>query len=482
MIDPVVLVLLALGTVGGFAVAGLVLTRGQVRNVEDFITARNSMGLHTATATFIATVMGSWILFSPAEAGVLWGFPAILGYGIGSAIPLVIYYFIGPRVRRLAPKGHSVTELSLARYGPGMYALVLFVTLFYMFIFLAAELTAISLVFNLLTGIPFYVPALLVGLATVAYTAYGGIRASVLTDSLQTLVILPLMAVAFLGATLALGGPEVIYGRIVSTTPDLLRFDSLPGIYFALFVAIAITGANVFNQGYWQRFYTSRNERVLRRGLAVAAFAVIPMVVLAGLFGIVSAGYGLADVPSAAFFSLVVATFPAWVVLVLFVLVLALIMSTMDSLLNGVASIFAADLPRLGLRMPSRRLLAVARVVTLLLALAAIAIASFGFSVLLLFLVADLVCAAAAFPTLYGLYSGRIEGSAAAAAGVAGIVVGAPLFVLGLVASGPDVATFFLMSFASALGVSVLLTLLLPSRRERYDLRRLAEDIGEIGD
>ncbi len=482
MIDPLVLLLLALGTVVGFAVAGLLLTRGKVRNLEDYITARNSMGLHVATATFIATAMGSWILFSPAEAGVLWGFPAVLGYGIGSAIPLVVYYFVGPRVRRLAPSGHSVTELTLARYGQGMYALVLFVTVFYMFIFLAAELTAISLVFNLLTGLPFYVPALLVGLATVAYTVYGGIRASVLTDSLQTLVILPLMAVAFLGAVVALGGPEAIYGRIAASAPELLRLDYLPGIYFAIFVAIAITGANIFNQAYWQRFYTSRNERVLRRGLAVAAFAVIPMVILAGLFGIVAAGYGVADVPSAAFFSLVVTTFPEWVVLLLFVLVLALIMSTLDSLLNGVASIFAADLPRLGARLSSRNLLAVARIVTVLIALAAIVIASFGFSVLLLFLVADLVCSAAAFPTLYGFYSGRLGGTGAAIAGLAGIAVGMPLFVLGLFASGADVATFFLLSFASALGVSVILTLLFAAGRERYDLNRLAEDVVEIGD
>jgi Na+/proline symporter len=206
------------------------------------------------------------------------------------------------------------------------------------------------------------------------------------------------------------------------------------------------------------------------------------MVILAGLFGIVAAGYGVADVPSAAFFSLVVTTFPEWVVLLLFVLVLALIMSTLDSLLNGVASIFAADLPRLGARLSSRNLLAVARIVTVLIALAAIVIASFGFSVLLLFLVADLVCSAAAFPTLYGFYSGRLGGTGAAIAGLAGIAVGMPLFVLGLFASGADVATFFLLSFASALGVSVILTLLFASRGEKYDLNRLAEDVVEIGD
>ncbi|MFQ5553170.1 MAG: sodium:proline symporter, partial [Thermoplasmata archaeon] len=381
MIDPLVLLLLTLAIVGGFALVGILLTRGRIRDAEDYITARNTMGLHVATATFIATVMGAWILFSPAEAGVFFGLPAVIGYGIGSAIPLIVYTFLGPRARRLAPAGHSVTELSLARFGPSMYSVVLFVSVFYMFIFLAAELTAIALTFNLLAGIPpvfpaLVLPALLVGLATLAYTAYGGLRASVVTDHIQVLVILPLLAVAFAGAILALGGPVVLFEEITTNAPELLQLTSLPGIYFAIFVAIAITGANIFNQAYWQRFYASRNERVLKRGLGVAAFAVFPMVALAGMFGIMAAGVGAAEVPSVAFFSLVLASLPIWLVLLIYLLVLALIMSTMDSLLNGLASIFTADVPRLGGRLSSRNLLRFARVITLLLALAAIVIAS----------------------------------------------------------------------------------------------------------
>lgn len=483
MLAPEVLLLVAGVAVGAFALAGVLATRGRVATVESYVTARNSMGLPAATATFIASVMGSWILFSPAEAGVLWGLPAILGYGVGSAVPLLVFYFLGPRVRRLVPHGHGVTEYALVRFGRGMYGLVLLATVFYMFIFLTAELTAIALTFHLLGGIPLLVSALLVGVATLAYTAYGGLRASVFTDSVQTLLLLPLMVVGFLGALLTLGGPGVVYAQVEGVAPELLRLDHVPGLHFAVFVTIAIAGANMFNQGYWQRFFAAQDETVLRRGLAVAAFAVVPMVVLAGLFGLAAVGLGVVDVPSVALFSLILVALPDWLVLVLFLLVLALIMSTLDTLLNGIASILASDLPHVGRGWRGKRLLRATRLLTVLLAGAAIAIASFGFSVLFLFLLADLVCAACAFPALYGLHSERLDGGGALVASLAGIAVGAPLFALGLLAADlAAVASLFLLSFGLALGVSVLLSLLLARGETRYDLDRLSVEIAEIGE
>lgn len=483
MMPLYVFLLIAAGTVAGFASLGILHARGKVGRIEDYITARGSMNLPTATATFIASVMGSWILFSPAEAGVLWGLPAVIGYGIGSAVPLLVFLLIGPRVRRLMPEGHSVTEYALVRYGHGMYALVLIITVFYMFIFLTAELTAISLTFNLLADIPLLATALLVGLATVAYTAYGGIRASVFTDSLQTLILLPLIALAFLGAMNTLGGPGAIFREVSAANPELLQIAHVPGIYFAVYVTIAITGANMFNQGYWQRFFTSQDEGVLKRGLAVAAFAVFPMVVLAGIFGIVSQGMGLVEHPSVALFALIITVLPDWVIVLILIAILALIMSTLDTLLNGIASIFAADLPRLRGRWRGASLLKASRIVTLLLAMAAIFIASFGFSVLTLFLIADLVCSASAFPALYGLYSERTSGRTAVASSVVGIAVGAPLFVMAMMSANIETAALrFLLSFGLALASSTLLSILLSLRGSRYDLSKLAEEIREIGD
>ena len=56
-------------TVVTVTVVGLLAARGRVRSVEDFISLRDSAGQGTMAATIVASSMGAWILFSPAEAG-----------------------------------------------------------------------------------------------------------------------------------------------------------------------------------------------------------------------------------------------------------------------------------------------------------------------------------------------------------------------------------------------------------------------------
>ena len=59
-----------------------------------------------------------------------------------------------------------------------------------MFIFLCAEVTAISMLINYISGTSLWITALLVIVATLAYTLYGGLRASILTDNFQFFIVL----------------------------------------------------------------------------------------------------------------------------------------------------------------------------------------------------------------------------------------------------------------------------------------------------
>ena len=102
---------------------------------------------------------------------------------------------------------------------------------------------------------------------------------------------------------------------------------------------------------------------------------------------------------------------------------LMLAMSTLDTLMNGLASGMSTDLAGIG--VSRRSLMLQARAVTAIVAIPAIIVASQGFSVLYVFLVADLLGAAIAVPMLAGLYSTRMPGWGVLVAGGFGIVVGA---------------------------------------------------------
>ena len=199
MLDAGLAVPIALITAAVFVVAGVMYARRGRGGVEDYLVARNSAGSTLATATLVASVAGAWILFNPAQAGTWAGVAAIVGYGIGQAAPLIAFVWIGPKMRSVMPEGHSLTEFVWYRYGPAMYVFTLGVIIFYMFVFLSAELTGISKALNLLADVPLLLTALIVGLLTVGYTAYGGIRASIFTDGIQFVLVIPLLLITFIG-------------------------------------------------------------------------------------------------------------------------------------------------------------------------------------------------------------------------------------------------------------------------------------------
>ena len=486
MVSATVVLGATVATVFAVTAVGALAARGRVGNVEDFITARNTTGAGSLTATLVASSMGAWILFSPAEAGAAFGgLAAVAGYAAGSAVPMIAYAWLGPRIRRLIPRGHSLTEYAYARYGTAMYAYVLAVSVAYMFTFLAAEMTGITGALSLIAGVPRWQTAAVVGAAVLAYTAYGGLRASIVTDVVQTLVVLPLLAVAFGAALLSLGGTGAVYDRIVAADPSLLDPGFLGGLEFGAYVVIAVLGAEMLNQAWWQRVYTAESEATLRRSFLVAAVAVVPMVLLAGLFGPVARGLGLdlsGGRASVAFFVVVTETMPDAVVLAVAVLAVLLVTSSADTLLNAIASVVTADLPRL---VDADDLTGAARLLTVAVALAAIAVGAQGYSVLAVFLTADLLASATFIPLLAGLFSPRVRGRAALVASVAGLVAGVAFFPIARPVLVPTVAgalpASFLYAFFGAAavsgGVTLAAVLLAPGE---YDLGRLEREIGRL--
>ncbi|WP_253736571.1 sodium:solute symporter family transporter [Halohasta salina] len=468
MVSQTVALASTVATLAVVTVAGVLYSRRRVGTVEDLLTARNSAGTAATTATLVASTMGAWILFSPAEAGAAFGgITAVSGYAVGSAIPLLLFVPVGRRIRELMPTGHSLTEFVLVRFGPAMYLVVLVVSVFYMFIFLAAEMTAIAGSLELVAGVPAWQTATAVGLFVLVYTAYGGLVASIFTDTVQTLVILPLLAVGFGVAVVSLGGTTEMYTTAMSTDPNLLDPGFRPGLEFGLYVVFAVLGANMLNQGIWQRVYAADGASTLSRSFGVAALTVVPMVLLAGLFGVAAAGLGLVtpETQSVAFFLVVTEVLPETVAFVVVLLVVLLVMSSADTMLNAISSLVTVDLARLGAVEGGRSLRMVGRGVTVAVAGGAIVIGAQGYSVLQLFLTADLLAAAVFVPLIWGLYAEGLTERGALAGSLSGLVVGIAYFPMlrGVVTLVPGLGGLlpepaFLPAFLGATGVSALVT------------------------
>ncbi len=170
---------------------------------------------------------------------------------------------------------------------------------------------------------------------------------------------------------------------------------------------------------------------------------------------------------SIAFFLVLEEVFPSWVMLAVVILAILLVMSSADTMFNAIASVVTADLARL-LDEPEQRTLWIGgRVLTVAVAIGAIVIGAQGYSVVELFLTADLLAAAVFVPFLAGLYTERLSGRGTITASLAGMAVGIAYFpfLRAPLATVPGVTELlpepsFLVAFVGATVVSVVVTVI----------------------
>lgn len=464
---------LVLATLGVFAWVGFTARRTE-GDLDDYLVARNSQSGPVLGMSFLASGMGAWILFAPPEVGAGVGLLGVLGYALGAAGPILAFSMLGDRIRRVVPHGQSITGFVKARFGGGFFIYVAFISLAYMLFFVTAELTAIGGVAEIVSGLDGRIVIIAVAVVTLAYTAYGGLRASLRTDGWQGWLIVGLLTLGFV--VFLVDVPSA--GKAISES-GLLGVDRL-GVEVALTLVIAVVAANLFHQGYWQRVWAARDLVSLRRGAGIGASLTVPVVFLVGLLGILAAGSGVGlDVSPVPFFALL-GSLPEWMIAVVLVLALSLVASSVDTLENAIASLVVVER-----RAASMSL---ARVLTIALMVPAVLVALQGYSVLRLFLIADLLCAATVVPVIAGLWS-RVTGRAAVAGSVAGLI-GATLPGLvgeGSLVEGVKAATFpgaiptlgpFLWAVICSGAVTAAVALV---ENERVDLEAVARRTDALG-
>lgn len=488
MLDTTIGIVTLLAVGGAFLVLGIAYARRRRQSVEDYTVSRNHAPTDVGIATLVASMFGTWVLLSPGETGANFGIVSLVGYALGMAGIPVMFMFVGPRIRQLMPNGHSITEYVKHRFGTIPFVAIAVVIIFVMGIFITAEMTAITAAVSILTDSPAWATAAVVGIVVVAYTAYGGLRVSIYTDRIQFWALMPALLLVIIVAAVLIGG-----GGVWSAASDtgLLAFNSSGSYYFAIVLIIGIIASNAFHPGMWQRVYTVKDQQSLTRSLWAAAAIAIPITFLMGMAGIAAVANGSVgsfQYPqvAAALFALASDVFPLWMHFLLLICALMLAMSTLDTLMNGLASNVAADLADMGRRRRDTLML-IARAVTIIVAIPAVIVASQGYSVLYVFLIADLLGAAIALPMLIGLYSRHMPGWAVLLAGGVGILIGALYYpkpdLLSPWALTAPFGTQMFFAFTSALAVSALIAAVVVvvkramASDEGYDFTRLRDEV-----
>ena len=107
---------------------------------------------------------------------------------------------------------------------------------------------------------------------------------------------------------------------------------------------------------------------------------------------------------------------------------MSLTISTVDTLVNAISSIIVVDGKKFYWNLNQKNYLKISKVFVVILSFISFIIASKGFSILYLFLLADLLCCAAVFTVFYGFYRKKFRERNAIVSILLGLFLGLLVF------------------------------------------------------
>ena len=376
-------------------------------NNNNYIVGDRDENTFSLTASLTASALGAWILFGPASAATWGGIGAVIGYALGTAAPMLFLYNFGPKIRKEFPKGLTLTEFIKKRFGTGILKICLFLILFYLTIFLIAEVTAIAALLKYTSQVPLWVTAAITLIICLLYILRGGFKLSIITDKYQfSFIVVIILSSLFL----VLGKLDIPSFEIIKqNSPNLIDKNYLPNYTAGLTFFIAVAATNLFHQGNWQRVFSAKNNRILKSSLIYSSLITFIIVFWMGYTGLLSLSLNSKVIPDLAFFDLLLDKKNSAVVIAILILAMSLTLSTIDTLINAISSLIIIDGKFVNKSLSGKEVKNKANIIILLLSVLVFILASKGFSILYLFLLADLLCCAAVITIFYGFFNKKIN-------------------------------------------------------------------------
>jgi len=314
-----------------------------VRASSDFFVAGRQLGSGLIFATVLAANIGAGSVVGASGIGYREGLSAWWWNGSAGIGSLLLAFWIGPRIWRLASRDnfYTVGDLLERRYGRtvrGVVAVLLWLgTLF----ILAGQLIAIGWILGVVADVPRWVGSVVGGVVIVVYFTAGGLHGSARVNLIQLIVKLAGFAVAVPLLVSRAGGLATI-----AASPRLGQhaFDFWGGNASVGFLALLVP-AFMISPGLLQKAYGARDARAVRRGFAANAIVLMAFGLVPALVGLIARMHhaDLADAELALPIALV-RDVPAWIGTLALAAVFSAEVSASDAILFMLATSLSRDL------------------------------------------------------------------------------------------------------------------------------------------
>ncbi len=389
---------------------------------ETYFLADRGLGPLILLGTMVATNFSAFTVFGTSGAGYRDGYAFFPIMGFGTGFMALTFWIIGRKVRQVGLEHGLVTPPELVKqlYGNRLLSFLFAVVMIIFTIpYLALQPMAAGYALEALLDLPYLYGCILVTGIILLYTLRGGLRAVAWTDLFQGSIMFALLVVSLIMVAGYHGGFIEANQKVLASNPELFSRPGgqgkyTLGIWFS-FIVLWFFCDPMFPQ-LFQRFFSARSGRSISRTMLLyplVCTVVFFMPIAVGVLGRLSFPDLVgkqADRILPMVLNLIAGDFMAALVMAAG---LAALMSTMDSQLLTLSSIFTRDVAAL-FRKSKTESSVTGRIFVILLSLAGLALAYKPPATILQIATQTFTGLAVLFPTvIFGLYFKRVYSSAA---------------------------------------------------------------------
>ncbi|NUL44468.1 sodium:solute symporter family protein [Cellulosimicrobium funkei] len=404
-------------------------------NADGYMTAGNNIGFGISAASMTATWIWASSMYASATAGYTYGISGPIHYGLWGALMILFIYPFGKRIRKVAPKAHTLAEVMYARHGRSSQLMLAGSNVLGSLISLTSNFIAGGALISMLSPLSFGAGIVIVAAGVLMYTLWSGFRASVLTDFAQVMFMLGAAVVIIPVIFFVAGGPGMFDAGVAAghVTPEQENFFSSEAFmnqgapYIAAVLAYAIG-----NQTIAQRLFAVR-EDLIKPTFVTATIGYGGSVIGIGMLGVMALYLGMepmnGDVNN--LIPQMAGTYLGPILLALaFIMIIGALSSTSDSDLAALSSIVMADIygQSVGKKKANpKTMLLVGRITMIVATGAGLYFATAQFNILDLLVFVGALWGCLVFPVIASFYWPKVTNAAFSVSVLAALVAFLPV-------------------------------------------------------
>jgi Na+/proline symporter len=324
-----------------------------VRNTHDFIIADRRIGFGFGVGSVIAVWTWAMAVMMSSAMTFQWGLSGLFWFVVPNGLAVMAMIPFARVLRKNMPEGYTISEFIQYRFDRSKVAtgIVTLTMVFGIILEILINLKGTSVVVSTVFGIDWKVATIVGIICVLAYSYFGGLWTSVMTGTLNTLMITVPAAIVVVAVYDKIpGGSQAVYDAVAKAGAQnlsVLRPDAAAG--FGITLAFGLLAATVSDQTFWQKVWAIKSKDVGRTFLwAGALFYPIPICL--GMLGLVGIAAGLTasdiggDIAAVGPYIVSHIGLPLTLVLLYVLVILAACYSTIDGASSALSSIVAVDI------------------------------------------------------------------------------------------------------------------------------------------